>query len=295
MMLLTGATGFVGSRLVKELAKFDKVKCFILKEEEHEFLKHLKNVEIIYGNLLDKNSIYPAMKGIKEVVHLAAVVGSDNSKLTYEVNYRGTKNLVEVMKEHKVKKLIAMSSVAADFIHLGAYGKSKRKVENLLFSSNLNFIIVKPTLIYGKEGLEFKKISTFIKKFPILPIVGNGKSKKQPVYVDDIVSLLVEIIKQNKFNRKVYNAGGPDILSFNKFIDIIYSHLKDKSSKKLKIHLPIKICFMLAFLFKALKHPPISRDQVLAANQDAIVNNIETIKELDFNPRNLIEGLKLSF
>ncbi|MEA2036028.1 MAG: NAD-dependent epimerase/dehydratase family protein [Nanoarchaeota archaeon] len=293
MILVTGAAGFIGRSLVKKLVdKGHKVKCFVLNGDNN--VKKIENlpVKIVYGDILKVETIETALDKVDTVIHLAALVGSPNKSLCYKINKDGTKNVIDACKKKGVKRIIATTSVAATFKHLGAYGKTKLESEKMILSSSLDATLVRPTLVYGKEGLEFEKIVDFVKKLPVVPMVGGGNALKQPVYVDDVASLIVNIIESKDTIGKVYPAGGPDVVTFNKLIYLIGEGL---GKKKSIAHIPKWLCYIMAkSLGMVTKNPPITPDQVLEIDEDAIIDNTETILKFKYRPTKLRDGLKLS-
>ena len=105
MIFITGATGFIGSRLVKKLADKDyKLRCFVLKNDKNISLIKDLDVDIAYGDVLNQKSIEEALGGISIVVHLAALVGSSNEELCMKINTEGTRNVIEACKKKGVKR-----------------------------------------------------------------------------------------------------------------------------------------------------------------------------------------------
>ncbi|MCK5282272.1 MAG: NAD-dependent epimerase/dehydratase family protein [Nanoarchaeota archaeon] len=293
MILVTGAAGFIGRSLVKKLTKKDyKIKAFVLEgDKEVEKIKDLQ-LEIVYGNILKPETIENALEGVDIVIHLAALVGSPDRALCHKINSEGTKNVIDVCKEGGVKRIISATSVAATFHHLGAYGKTKLESEKMLLSSGLDVTLIRPTLVYGREGMEFKKVVDFVKKFPVVPMVGGGNALKAPVYVDDVAEVIVNILESDGTIGKVYATGGPDVVTFNKLIYMIGETL---GKKKPIVHIPKWTCKILANILNLVtKTPPITPDQVLEIDEDAIVDNTETIIKFKYRPTKLKEGLRKS-
>jgi NADH dehydrogenase len=288
-VLITGATGFIGSHLVPELIKNNyKVKCFVRKNDDLKFKKNLEkleklNVEIFYGDLTDKNSFIKTVKGIDVVINLAALLGSTNVKLNYNVNVLGSKNIVESCQEQKVKRIISMSSIAGFRKYKGVYGKTKCLSEKVFLDSRLDVTILRPTLVYGEGSRGLTKILKYIKKFPlIIPIIGSGNFKSQPVYVNDVVKTIIKCIESEKTIGKTYFVGGPSNLTFNEIIDLIISNLK---IKKIKVHVTILICKIIGKIFETLQEKPeFSIRDVMSVNEDTIVDIKPLIKDIDFKP-----------
>jgi len=182
MILITGGTGYVGKELLKSL-NADDVKILARKGSLIP-----KNYEAVYGDLMDKDSLVKAVDKVDCVVHLAAVTHARNMSEFYKINVEGTKNLVEACKNSKVKRFIFISSMAVCRKYLDDYGKSKRDAEEIIKNSGLSYVILRPTMIYGGDSEVIKRFISYVKKIPfIIPMIGKGSGKIQPVHVNCLV------------------------------------------------------------------------------------------------------------
>jgi len=273
-ILVIGATGFVGKYLIKELVKNYKVRCLVRNKN----LEPIKNTEFVYGDLTDKNSLKKAVKNIDMIIHLASIINSKDSNI-YNVNVKGSQNILDVCTNQKI---IYISSVAVKNKILDNYGKTKLKAENSFLNSNLKTIVLRPGMIYSKDSPGFNHILKYTKMFPFIPVVGNGKYNISLVYLNDIIKTILNIIKKDIFNNKAYDLTGEKI-SFNNLTKLI--------SKKPKIHIPIFICKIIAFLTSILKHPPLTQENIKSTIYPSETDNSQAKIDLDFNPINLEKGL----
>lgn len=169
--LVTGATGFIGSHLVKALVEQGKdVRCLVRKTSDTQYLNEL-GVELFYGDLLYKESLQEVAKNVNIVYHLAGIVHSKKSSDYYKINTNGTQNLVEVFLSEKIERFVYLSSIAAvgpNREHgillneqspcrpIDPYGRSKLGAEKLLmnFFKKYGFpiVIIRPPTVYGPSG-----------------------------------------------------------------------------------------------------------------------------------------------
>jgi len=256
-ILITGATGFVGKNLLKAIDKEYDVRILSRKKLDR------KNVYI--GDLFDKNLLLEATK-VDVVIHLAGITKGNVMK----VNSIGTKNLVEACIVNNVEKFIFISSYNA--ILKTKYGKSKKTAESYIRDSGLKYIILRPTVIYGPENnKDLDMLVNMIKKYSIAIIPGDGEVKLQPLFVNDLVSLISKAIKPDIKNRTYFIAG--DLLNFNQIVDKI---CKTLSKKARKIHIPE---FAVKFFDENLL-------------QDKICKIEEIKKDFDFNPTLFEKGIR---
>lgn len=278
-ILVTGATGFVGRHLIKRLKNHD-ITCLIIESQAPDFLKGTK---IIHGSISNKDDFINAAKGQEVIINLAAPLTQIN-EINKEVIVNGTKNLLKAGKINKIKKIITLSSFAGYRKNLDSYGQNKNEADKILVKSDLSITILRPTMIYGKEGYAFNKLVDSIKKFPfIIPVVGDGKYRIQPAYVEDVVSAIIASIERRNGKVETFDLGGPYEIQYNEFIKKI---LKILEKKKMILHVPVKLILpivgAITFFFKNL-----------AWNTTTIKRMVEEVK-LDIEKTKKELGIKIT-
>ncbi len=255
-ILVTGASGFVGKNLIKSLSKYN---IHILSR------KKISGDNVFIGDLFNKEVLLEASK-VDVVVHLAGTADGD----VFKINYEGTKNLINACVENKIKRFIFISSY--DAVLDTDYGKSKLKAEEYIKNSDLDYIIFRPMVIYGKDNKKYLGKLIRLIKLGIAPIPGKGNFKLQPVFVDDIVKIIVKAV-ESKHKNKTYFVGGADALSFNDMVDKIANHL---NKKIIKIKIPI---FLIKLINKSLLN-------------DKICDNNDVEKDFNFKTRKFEDVIK---
>jgi len=292
LILVTGATGFLGTYLIPRLVENGyKVRCLVRQSSDTSLLKRL-NVETTYGDITDKTSIEASLDNVDIIVHLATVLNSSDASI-YEVNVKGAENLIDAVKNKKreIRKIIMLSSatVLKNTLHL-SYPKTKLMAETLFLNSGLNCIVIRPTWIYGKGSKSFGNLIKNIKKLPFIPVIGNGQARMQPVYVDDVIHLILLLIDNIHLRNKIYHIGGSSALSFDELLNGVSDDLE---IKKIKIHIPIFIAKMVMTACKMFSiKPPISDDFISDVTQDVVVDNSALKEEFNFVPISFEEGFK---
>lgn len=279
-ILITGATSFVGREFLKkadELTKDYEIYCFVRNISKIDDLKKY-HVKIVYGDIIDKDSLDSSMKNIDIVIHLAVSHNTGNEA----INIEGTKNIIESCKKNKVKRIIYLSSMAVKRKKLDKYGMAKLEIENMIKESKLNYTILRPSVIYGQNNLSLIGKSL---TFPlIIPIIGNGKYKINPVYIENVIKVLLLCIKNKKTLEKTYDLAGGEEISYNEIIDICKKHF---NIKKIKIHIPISICLIVIKFF-----PIISMEAVRGINESTNADTTSLKKDLKIKTISFKEGVK---
>lgn len=286
-ILLTGASGFLGNVVVdKLLEKGMDIVYFGRKTNEQ---LNEKGIKFIKGDLNDKNSLANSLKDIDVVIHLAAATDAIDEKTNYEVNVIGTENLVNACKKNKIKKIIFTSSVNAILKKNSYYGKSKKLAEKPIIESGLDYVIFRPELIYGKGDQKVMKTIEIIKSFPVIPILGNGKSKMQPIFAEDIAELIT-LAAIRPIKNKIYFAGGSEAFSFNQYLDKI---CKEINIKKMKFHIPyFFVLILVKIMSKITANPPVRLEQLYGMNQNKNFNISKLEKDFEFKLTKFEKGLK---
>lgn len=297
MILVTGATGYIGNRLVKKLvSNGHRVKAMVIKNDPLIGQLTGLDCEIVEGDITQKESLKPCFENVKTVFHLAAILVSHNTELFHKINYEGTKNVVETAIENGVEHFIYISGAAAAYKLRTAYGESKIKSEALMKTKgNTHFTIIRPTLLYGHGGSQELKIYIQgLRKFPlIVPMVGAGRTKKRPVWVEDIVTGLTLVVNKPITYGKIYNFGGGTDVSMREYTKLI---CKTFGIKKLIVQVPLWLSYLIAAVLSLVaKKPVLKRDTILSVTMDANFSIEEARQDIGYNPISLHEGYKKGF
>ncbi|MFA5173806.1 MAG: NAD(P)H-binding protein [Candidatus Pacearchaeota archaeon] len=276
-IFLTGGTGFIGKELLPLISKNNKVKCLIRKGSNIESINNFK-INCVFGDLMDKESFSSHLNKKDIVIHLA----TSHEKGKEDKSFICSRNLIEVCKDKKIKKFIFISSMAANRKSLDDYGKSKLKIEELIKNSGLDYIILRPSIIYNENNLSL--IGKSLKSIPfIIPIIGNGKYKMNPVHIKDVVKSINATIRTQQKN-KIYDIAGAKNISFNEIIEICKKRFK---IKKLKVHIPISLVLLICKFI-----PLLSPEAIKGVNEDTQADITELKKDLSINPISFEEGIK---
>jgi len=287
MIFVTGASGFIGRELVKKLYNEREDVTVLLKKQDQSL-----RVNKVIGDLSDKKLLERMLKGADVVVHLAALVNSADRKKMYESNVIGTKNLLETARKNKVKRFIFFSSAVVTSKISGIYSDSKIEGERLVRKSGLNYTIIRPSLIYGRtDNKNFGGMINLIKKCPVVPIIGTGKAKTQPVYIGDVVDATYKIIKSKKANNSEYFIAGPSTLTMNEMVDMVTKNL---SLRRVKLHIPIWMMRFVVFFYERInKKSVIVSEQIKRMNEDKVYGISNAKRDFGYNPVSFKQGLNI--
>lgn len=277
MILVTGATGFVGKNVVKALRTRGKeVRCLVRTSARAHAVADY-HVEIAYGDVLDPSALKEAMQGIDTVVHLVAIIREKRNQTFDLVNRRGTEMVAQAAREAGVKHFVHMSAIGAQDNPAYPYLHSKWQGEQAVKNSGVSYTIFRPSIQFG-EGDEFiNTLAGVIKAFPVIPVAGSGKVRLQPISVEEVGAMVSLVADNPRFGGRTVEIGGPDHLTYDEIVDIIRRTLK---VNRLKAHLPLPIMKSIVRIMEAvIPNPPATTSQLelLALDNATDIDSVQKV------------------
>ena len=294
-----GGTGFLGRYIVNRLSKLGYIINIVTRTpNEAIYLKTSGNVgqvKLTEGSFSNLNNFTSLFKTSDIIINCVGILNEEGDQTFKKLHSDIPEKLAILAKKSGVKKFIHISSIGANPNSDSKYSKSKGIAEVKILKAFPEAIIFRPSIVFGSEDQFFNLFSQISCISPILPIVG-GKTKFQPVYVDDIAKMVVGVLQieapNTKKNNRIYELGGPEIISFRslmvKMLSVIYR-------KKLIINLPFwlakAMCPLILILNKlTFKNIPllITEDSVKQLKYDNIVSEeYMSFEDLDIKPKSL--------
>lgn len=239
-IFLTGASGFVGSRLLPILAA-DPNRRIVCLSRRKPAGSQSGNVEFIAADLLDAKSYSLAMAGCETVVHLAAATGKQAPAEYLRVNRDGTEALVLAARQAGIQRFLYVSSIAAKFADISRYyyAQSKQQAEAVVKRSGLQWLIVRPTIVLGEGSPVLASLSR-LASLPIVPVFGNGHTLVQPIIIDDLAACLAKMLADGDrlFDCRTIEIGGPEFFGMEDLL--LRIRLAQGGGPARVIHLPAR-------------------------------------------------------
>src|SRR5579884_1453321 len=260
MILVTGATGFVGRTLVRRLVKEGEHPRCLVRDEARAQQVLPAGVDLVAGNILHPETLAAACAGIDVVVDSSFMTAElkPRGEETYDnVNVSGTANLVDAVKRAGARRFIAVSGLGIKPDKPGTYMQGRYLAEETIKGSGLGWSIIQPSIQFGQGAAFFKGLADLIRKVPVVvPVAGSGKEPFQPIWVEDVATCLLQMIRDPKRDGQTYIVGGPEILTYNQILDLLMDTL---NTYKLKVPGPRPFVWLGAALMQAiLPRPPIT-------------------------------------
>lgn len=294
MIFVTGASGFVGRHLIaKQVAMGRHVRGLMRAGKPPPYQHPLLDWRL--GDVTRRDDITPCFAGVETVVHLAAVLSQADEDINQAVNAESTRTMMQLCRVHGVKRFVLMSAAAATFKNTNAYGRSKRKAEEILAESGLDYSIIRVPLIVGRGSEEWTRFIDYIKKIPgIVPVFGDGKAIKCPIYIDDVVDALGAVLDRSLLGQTVWEVACQDQITLDALIDLTMAQL---GLTKTKIHIPQSVSMVIAGCAEMLlgARSPMTRDVVVGINQDVLFDVQAAKTGLQINPRSAALAIAAAF
>jgi NADH dehydrogenase len=230
------------------------------------------------------------MEGCDAIIHLVGIIRAFPSRgITFEkLHTEATANVVAAAKETGVSRLLHMSALGAREDGPTPYLSTKYAAEELVRESGLDFTIFRPSLIFGRGGEAIKMFSDMVAKI-VVPIIGDGKYRFQPVSASTVAQGFEKALGLEDAHRKTLDVGGPDNVTFDEIMDTL-ARVKGKTI--VKIHLPV---FPLRMVSSALQHAPgypLTTDQITMLLEGSTCDEKPFYELLDLTPIPLEETLR---
>lgn len=290
MILVTGGTGFVGSHLIRLMRKQGlRVRALVRNPEKAKELSDLK-VELAPGNIADRNSLDAAATGAERVIHLVGIIQEAPGATFQGVHVEGTRNLIAAAKKAGVRQFLHQSALGARPAAKSEYHRTKWQAEESVRTSGIPFTILRPSLIYGPGDQFTLRLAEIIRRSPVLPVIGSGRSKVQPISVDDVVSCIVKAVTGDALLNEVCEICGPEQLTYEEVTRAIAETL---GIKRPTIHMPLFLMRPLArALETALAKPPLTAGQLIMLQEDNVCSVRNSCEACGIVPVRFREGLK---
>jgi len=277
-ILVTGATGFVGREIVRQLHDGGRSVRLLARDPGSTRVQDVvsrSGAEVHAGNLLDADSLKGALDGMNAVIHLVGIISEIGENTFENVHAVGTQNLVAATQEARVERFVHMSALGTRPEAISRYHQTKWAAEQAVRHSDLDYTIFRPSLIFGPDDQFVNLFARLIRFSPIIPLLADDRAHFQPVAVETVAAAFVRAVFEPKSIGQTYDLCSPDAITLVQIVDEI---CRAMGRKRLKWRVPLFLsrfqAAFLEFVFPRLfrKAAPLNRDQLIMLQEDHIGN-----------------------
>lgn len=258
MILVTGASGFVGGHVVRTLAEAgERVRALVRDARGAATLEGV-DCELVQGDVTDVESLRSAVEGCEAIVHLVAILVGKPSDFE-RVMTRGTASLLEVACDAGASRFVHMSALGTgeDTKDTVPYYRAKWAMEEAVRASGLSHAILRPSFVFAGDGGALPQFARIARLAPVTPVIGTGTQRLQPIWADDLARAVALSVRGE--SNILVELGGPDVVDWNEF----WSRLKATlGTRRPALHLPFWFMRPQAAILERLPSPPVTRDQL---------------------------------
>jgi uncharacterized protein YbjT (DUF2867 family) len=216
MILLTGATGTIGSALLRRLTgKGEPVRCLV--RDPRRLGDHRVRVQIALGDLTNPPSFRHALRGVDTVVHLAAAIRDQSHASIEELNAVATLRLVRAAERAGARRFVFFSAMGARHHSRTRFFRAKALARQAVEASSLETMVFSPSIVYAPGDPWLTLLERF-SYLPAIPVSGSGRARYQPIWAEDVADCVVAALMASGPRRRAFELAGPETLTYDEIV-----------------------------------------------------------------------------
>ena len=286
-VLVAGGAGYLGSRLVPRLVATGRSVRVLVRGNS----RVPAGAEAARGDLADRASLTSALAGVDTVYHLVGIIREEGRSTFRAVHVDGTRALVDAARAAGARRFLYVSAIGARPDAPTAYWRTKAEAESIVRASGLEWIILRPSIVFAPDGEIFKVLAQ-LTAFPVVPVLGAGTARLAPIRADDLADVEVNALDRPAAWNRVHEAAGPEAMEFN---ELLRRAARARGRDVALVHLPLALAkpFVAALSKVAGKLSPITPDQLAMLSEDSVADPDALRRDFGVSPRSiqpLLEG-----
>ena len=272
---VTGGTGFVGTAVVSELLLAGHEVRVLSRNAPDRLPEEVRHV---VGSIVTGEGLETLLEGTDAVIHLVGIIKEAGANTFEAVHHQGTVNVLLAALRADVRRYLHMSAMGAREGAVSRYHQSKWAGEAAVRASGLDWTIFRPSTIFGPGDSFINMLNGMIQKFPVMPVIGGGKNKMQPVFVKDVAAAFRSSLDSDIHIWRTYELGGPEIITLMQILEKVAQAI-DK--RPIFVPAPLPIVAPLVKLAKLFRIKlPVTPDQLIMLGEDNIRTGGDPVEEL---------------
>ncbi|RUV30461.1 MULTISPECIES: complex I NDUFA9 subunit family protein [unclassified Mesorhizobium] len=292
LVVVFGGSGFVGRHVVRALARRGyRIRVACRRPDLAGHLQPLGNVgqiQPVQANVRVRWSVDRAVQDADHVVNLVAILHESGRQKFTSVHEFGARAVAEAARAVGAG-LTHISALGADLNAQSDYARTKALGEKAVLETISDAVILRPSINFGPEDSFFNRFANMARYSPVLPLIGGGQTKFQPVYVGDVAEAVARSVDGKVQGGRIYELGGPQVLTFKQCMQEMLAMI---DRKRLLVSVPWWVANMQASILGLLPNPLLTKDQVLQLREHNVVSEAatrenRTLAGLDIQPQSI--------
>ncbi len=290
-VVVFGGSGFLGWRLVRRLAG-DGLNVRVAVRHPAPARSILKTagldqVTVQRANVCDQASVTAAIAGAEAVVNVVSAYVERGGETFEAVHVRGAEMVARAAATAGVARLILVSGIGADPESRSPYIRARGRGEQAVQREFPDAAIVRPSAMFGPGDALFGRLADLARLLPVLPLIGTGRTRLQPVFVEDVAEAVAHMLAEPVTASRIYEITGPNVYTLRELVGIT---LRLIGRRRLLVPVPFAIADVLARLLELLPSPPLTTGQVDLLRMDNVASGtLPGLRELNIQPKAIEE------
>ena len=287
-IFISGATGFVGKHLCRELLSRGHTLRLLTHSTR---TSAMKDTEFVPGDVTAVESCVKGAAGCDAVINLVGIIREfPRRDITFErLHVEATENMLKAATQNGIKRYLQMSALGSRAGAVAGYHRSKYAAEELVVAAGLDYTIFRPALIFGPEDAFVNMIAGFIRSLSAVPVIGDGRYRLQPIAADDVARCFAMALEKPETVGKSYNLCGPDRMSYLELVDVVTKVLGRYFV--LKIKNPLTLMQLVTPLLEKFPFYPVTADQITMLLEESTCDG-SWQETFGFEPVRFEEGIR---
>ena len=275
LVTIFGGSGFLGAQTVRALAKRGlRLRVAVRSPGRAYRLRMLGDVgqiQVVQANVRNPASVARALEGAEACVNLVGVLYEAGRQKFQAIHAMGARNIAEAAKAEGVGRLVQVSAIGADADSPSKYARTKAMGEAAAREVFPDAVVLRPSIVFGPEDGFFNRFGAMAALLPVLPLIGGGATRFQPVFVGDVAAAVVTSVLDPAAGGRTYELGGPGVYSFKDLMQLI---ARETGRRPLLAPVPFAAASLIGIggdLVAGLIAPPLTTDQVALLRSDNVV------------------------
>ncbi len=285
LVTVFGGTGFLGRHAVRALAKAGhRIRVAVRHPNQGFFLPPAGNVgqiALVKCNVREAEQVAAAAAGADAVVNLTGILTRSGEQTFDAVHVEAAEAVAKAAKSGGARTLVHISAIGADKDAPSRYAASKGEGELRVRAAFPEAAIVRPSLVFGPEDDFFNRFATLARVSPVLPLIGGGTTRFQPVFVGDVAAAIARLVAAPALGGRSYELGGPTVYTFKELMQIV---LRETDRRRALVPVPFALATLKAFFLQLLPPPLLTPAQFTLLPSDNVVPGGDTLATLGIAP-----------